>query len=131
MRAATSAQRVDVWVGKAGILVGQLTYAKQGQREFSTFVYDAQWLASNAQGYPLAEHNTVSSFSADQGRRVYLAEGARNYWYFGAASALPGLDSFAERFPWRSRTGEVAAMCATRHASLPLLNGSMNWARAG
>jgi len=34
-------QRVDVCVGKAGVLAGQLTYAKQGQREFSTFAYDA------------------------------------------------------------------------------------------
>jgi len=39
-------QRVDVCVGKAGALAGQLAYAKQGQREFSTFAYDAQWLAN-------------------------------------------------------------------------------------
>jgi hypothetical protein len=49
---------------------------------------------------PSAEHNTESSFSADQGRRVYLAEGAGNYWYFGAASPLAELDGFADRFPW-------------------------------
>ena len=44
MSLATSTQRVEVCVGKAGTLVGQLTYAKQGRREFSTFVYDPQWL---------------------------------------------------------------------------------------
>jgi hypothetical protein len=49
---------------------------------------------------PSAEHNTPECFSADQGRRVYVAEGADNYWYFGAASFLPELDGFADRFPW-------------------------------
>lgn len=46
MKPPASNQRIDVCVGKAGTLVGQLAYAKQGQREFSTFAYDAQWLAS-------------------------------------------------------------------------------------
>ncbi|EKD99171.1 MAG: hypothetical protein ACD_23C00093G0002 [uncultured bacterium] len=40
MKPATSIQRVDVCVGKAGVLAGHLSYAKQGQREFSTFAYD-------------------------------------------------------------------------------------------
>ena len=39
-------QQVDVCVGKAGALVGQLTYVKQGQRESSSFAYDAGWLGS-------------------------------------------------------------------------------------
>lgn len=46
MKPATSIQRVDVCVGKAGVLAGHLSYAKQGQREFSTFAYDTQWLTS-------------------------------------------------------------------------------------
>lgn len=46
MKTVATHQRVDVCVGRAGNLVGQLTYAKQGQREFSIFAYDAQWLAS-------------------------------------------------------------------------------------
>ena len=33
-------------MGKTGVLAGQLAYAKQGQREFSTFAYDARWLAN-------------------------------------------------------------------------------------
>ena len=39
-------QQVDVCVGKLGTLVGQLRYVKQGQRENSSFAYDAGWLAS-------------------------------------------------------------------------------------
>ena len=46
MKPVAANQRVDVCVGRAGVLAGQLTYAKQGQREFSTFAYDAQWLAA-------------------------------------------------------------------------------------
>lgn len=46
MKPVAGNQRVDVCVGKAGVLAGQLTYAKQGQREFSTFACDAQWLAT-------------------------------------------------------------------------------------
>lgn len=49
---------------------------------------------------PSAEHNTVDDFLKDRDRLVYLAEGADNYWYFGAASNLPELDGFADRFPW-------------------------------
>lgn len=46
MKPVAGNQRVDVCVGKAGVLAGHLTYAKQGQREFSTFAYAAQWLAN-------------------------------------------------------------------------------------
>lgn len=49
---------------------------------------------------PSAEHNTPHDFAKDRNRRVYLAEGAENYWYFGAASPLPELAGFADRFPW-------------------------------
>jgi serine/threonine-protein kinase HipA len=37
---------VEVCIGKAATLVGQLTYVKRGQRENSTFAYDASWLDS-------------------------------------------------------------------------------------
>lgn len=49
---------------------------------------------------PSAEHNSVDSFVQDQGRRVYLAEGNENYWYFGAGNTLRELECFADRFPW-------------------------------
>jgi hypothetical protein len=50
---------------------------------------------------PSAEHNTPDDFAKDRNRRVYLAEGEENYWYFGAAaSPLPELAGFADRFPW-------------------------------
>ncbi|HSV50705.1 MAG TPA: type II toxin-antitoxin system HipA family toxin [Burkholderiaceae bacterium] len=38
--------KVDVCIGKAGTLVGHLTYVKQGQRENTSFAYDASWLES-------------------------------------------------------------------------------------
>lgn len=68
---------------------------------------------------PSAEHNTVSSFRADQGRQVYLAEGAGNYWYFGAASSRPELDGFADLFPWliKDRQGFSYVRDATRIAA--------------
>lgn len=48
---------------------------------------------------PSAEHNSVESFQQDQGRRVYLAEGANSFWYFGAANPMTELQGFADRFP--------------------------------
>lgn len=54
---------------------------------------------------PSAEHNTPDNFMQDRGRRVYLAEGTANYWYFGAASDLPELADFADHFPWLIKDG--------------------------
>ena len=45
-RTLTARQEVDLCIGKAGTLVGHLIYARQGQRERSTFAYDATWLDS-------------------------------------------------------------------------------------
>ena len=39
-------QQADICIGKAGTLVGRLGYFKQGQREHSSFAYDASWLAA-------------------------------------------------------------------------------------
>lgn len=39
-------QGATVCLGEAGTVVGQLTYAKSGAREHSTFVYNSQWLQS-------------------------------------------------------------------------------------
>ncbi len=39
-------QTLGVCVGKAGLPAGQLTYAKQGQREYSAFAYSAEWLGN-------------------------------------------------------------------------------------
>ncbi len=38
-------QSVQVCIGEAGQLVGQLTYVRQGARENTSFTYDATWLA--------------------------------------------------------------------------------------
>jgi hypothetical protein len=49
---------------------------------------------------PSAEHNSEDAFVQDCGRRVYIAEGSENYWYFGAGRTLVALEGFADRFPW-------------------------------
>lgn len=64
MKPATCAQRLEVCVGKAGALVGQLTYAKQGQREFSAFAYDAQWLANASRFEVSPDLPLVAGFQA-------------------------------------------------------------------
>ncbi|WP_155754940.1 hypothetical protein [Burkholderia thailandensis] len=48
---------------------------------------------------PSAAHNSVESFKQDHGKPVFLAEGAGNFWYFGAANSLPESLAFAGRFP--------------------------------
>jgi hypothetical protein len=55
---------------------------------------------------PSAEHNTRKDFIKDRGHPVYLAEGAANYWYFGAESDLPELAGFADHFPWLIKDGQ-------------------------
>ena len=55
---------------------------------------DGQWRRA-----PSLEHNTVENFRQDCGRTVYLAEGAENYWYFGAEGALQAQQEFPSRFP--------------------------------
>jgi len=39
-------RQVGVCLGKAERPIGQLTYIKDGAREYSSFAYDNQWLAS-------------------------------------------------------------------------------------
>ena len=48
-RDAENSNGLQTWgvcVGKASLPAGQLTYAKQGQREYSAFAYGAEWLGS-------------------------------------------------------------------------------------
>jgi hypothetical protein len=47
---------------------------------------------------PSACHNSLGSFKQDQGCPVFIAEGADNYWYFGA-NITPMIGEFADRFP--------------------------------
>ena len=46
-------QSVSVSIGNAGVLVGELTFNKQGARENSSFVYDSTWLA-NPSGFEIS-----------------------------------------------------------------------------
>ena len=43
---ANTRQQLDVCIGKTGRPVGRLTYIRHGQRENSSFAYDAGWLES-------------------------------------------------------------------------------------
>ena len=37
--------QLQVCIGQSGLLVGELTYVKEGVREYSAIAYDATWLA--------------------------------------------------------------------------------------
>jgi len=39
-------RQVELYIGKAGTLIGQLVYVRQGRRENSAVVYDESWLAN-------------------------------------------------------------------------------------
>ena len=63
-RSASLRQQLQICIGKAGYLVGELTYAKDGRREFSSFTYAREWLASRERfqvstDLPLAPGPTV------------------------------------------------------------------------
>lgn len=48
MTASANKQQVTVCIGKTGQIVGQLTYVKEGSREYSAFAYDNTWLSDPA-----------------------------------------------------------------------------------
>lgn len=47
---------------------------------------------------PSAFHNAPEALAKDQGRTVFLAEGAESYWYFGGLKD-PEVSGFSEQFP--------------------------------
>jgi serine/threonine-protein kinase HipA len=111
VRLATSTQRLDICVGKAGTLVGQLTYAKQGRREFSTFVYDPRWLESPSRFEVSPDLPLVSGYQArraaarsDSIFHLALADTAPDTWgrrliaraHAKARKTTPGLPALTE-----------------------------------
>lgn len=54
MTAPTLKQQVAVCIGKVGQAVGQLTYVKEGAREYSAFAYGNVWLSDPARHCPCA-----------------------------------------------------------------------------
>ena len=64
MKPGASTRGLEVCIGKAGLPVGQVTYARQGQREFSTFAYDARWLASPSRFEVSPDLSLVAGFQA-------------------------------------------------------------------
>lgn len=106
-------QQVDVCIGKAGSLVGSLTYVKQGQRENTAFIYDETWLTNADRfkvssdldlisGYQLRKapsaHDSAFHFAfADTapdawGRRVIAREHAKRRKEDTTIAALTELD---------------------------------------
>ena len=81
---------------------------------------DGQWRRA-----PSLEHNTVENFRQDCGRTVYLAEGAENYWYFGAEGACRPSRSFLPGSRGSCMPEEESATPPT-HASLPGLRRGWN-----
>lgn len=109
MKAAGTHQRVDVCVGRVGTLVGQLAYAKQGQREFSSFAYDAQWLASEGRFEVSPDLPLVPGFQA---RRA--PSKADPIFHMGLADTAP--DAWGRRVIARAHAKE-----RQRHPTLPAL----------
>lgn len=48
---------------------------------------------------PSAHHNNPTAFKQDINRKVYLAEGEENFWYFGGNNPATFLSEFPDRFP--------------------------------
>ena len=48
MSAPTRKHQAGIFMGKSGQAVGQLTYVKDGAREYSSFTYDSAWLGDPA-----------------------------------------------------------------------------------
>lgn len=109
MKARAAQQRVDVCLGKSGALVGQLAYAKQGQREFSTFAYDAQWLASQDRFEISPDLPLVAGFQA---RRA--PSKADSIFHLALADTAP--DAWGRRVIARAHAKE-----RQRNPSLPAL----------
>eukprot|EP01036_Dinobryon_divergens_P046425 gene46425-62093_t len=92
-----------------GTLVGQLAYAKQGQREFSSFAYDAQWLASEGRFEVSPDLPLVPGFQA---RRA--PSKADPIFHLGLADTAP--DAWGRRVIARAHAKE-----RQRHPALPAL----------
>ncbi|WP_229491762.1 HipA N-terminal domain-containing protein [Massilia sp. HP4] len=45
---APTQRKVDVALGEAAHVLGELSYTKEGRREHSSFAYDTSWLSSRA-----------------------------------------------------------------------------------
>jgi hypothetical protein len=48
---------------------------------------------------PSTQHNNPKAFRQDQNRKVYLAEGETNFWYFGASNPSSCVTKFPDLFP--------------------------------
>lgn len=77
-------QQADLCIGKAGTLVGQLTFVKQGQRENSAFAYNPTWLR-HADGFEVSAD--LPMLEGHQARRA--PSKADSVFHFAVADSAP------------------------------------------
>ena len=82
--AVNTKQQVDVCIGKAGSLVGSLTYVKQGHRENTAFIYDETWL-TNADRFKIS--SDLDLISGHQQRKAPSAHDSA--FHFAFADTAP------------------------------------------
>ncbi|CAE6738209.1 hypothetical protein R69927_03845 [Paraburkholderia domus] len=92
-------QNLEVHLGASGQLVGHLTYANQGRREVSQFVYDDTWLANPDKFEISPDLPLVSGY---QPRRA--ANAGDSTFHFALADTAP--DAWGRRVIERARAKE-------------------------
>lgn len=103
-------QTLGVCIGKTGLPAGQLTYAKQGQREYSAFAYGAAWLGSAERFEVSPDLPLVAGF---QPRRA--ASRADSIFHLALADTAP--DAWGRRVIARAHAKQRAS-----NRQLPALN---------
>ncbi|MGQ7933298.1 type II toxin-antitoxin system HipA family toxin [Paraburkholderia sp. D1E] len=92
-------QNLEVHLGASGQLVGHLTYASQGRREMSQFVYDDAWLTNPDRFEVSPDLPLVSGY---QSRRA--ANAVDSTFHFALADTAP--DAWGRRIIERARAKE-------------------------
>jgi serine/threonine-protein kinase HipA len=92
-------ENLEVHLGASGQLVGHLTYASQGRREVSQFVYDNAWMANPDKFEVSPDLPLVSGY---QPRRAFTA--GDSVFHFALADTAP--DAWGRRVIERARAKE-------------------------
>jgi len=86
--------QVGVCIGKSGHTVGQLTYVKDGAREYSAFAYDNTWLTDSERfevSSDLPLKDTSSGARQRRMTRVFTLHSPIPSLMLGAAASYRGL----------------------------------------
>lgn len=107
--ALAAKQRLRVCIGQAALPLGQLTWARDGAREYSAFAYDERWLASRER---FAVSTDLPLVAGHQARRAPTRDDSVFH------------DAFADTEPdaWGRRViARAHAKARQRHAGLAAL----------